>query len=354
MNDNVYIAHHGILGQKWGVRRYQNADGTLTAAGKKRYYQDQEKSVASDKRSVISKGTRLYRVSSNEGSDAESQKIYLNASKKAGDYFMTTLGSNKIYENGKAFAHEYIAQTDLVLPSKKVMEKIELGLLKDAEVRRELVDALMGNGMTREAATKAVEPWTTGKAFMERLKNAGVGAAIGAAYGAEVGMMSLNVPVAALVTGSGAALGGALGLAVGGAARNEKLNTIRKGYGDEKNVKMNSALEKALADQGYNAMKDYNDRRAFGENGKHAIIAFNGKNNLSLDKSINVKAAEYGEAYARNYLNQHPGSKLSFTDLVKDGEKQYQSYYDNGVVNRARKAERQKLLDEAKKKEESK
>lgn len=31
------LAHHGILGMKWGVRRYQNKDGTLTAAGKKRY-----------------------------------------------------------------------------------------------------------------------------------------------------------------------------------------------------------------------------------------------------------------------------------------------------------------------------
>ena len=31
------IEHHGILGMKWGVRRYQNADGTLTAKGKKRY-----------------------------------------------------------------------------------------------------------------------------------------------------------------------------------------------------------------------------------------------------------------------------------------------------------------------------
>lgn len=34
--DNV-LEHHGILGQKWGVRRYQNADGSLTDAGKKRY-----------------------------------------------------------------------------------------------------------------------------------------------------------------------------------------------------------------------------------------------------------------------------------------------------------------------------
>ena len=34
MND--YIQHHGIKGQKWGVRRFQNKDGTLTTAGKKR------------------------------------------------------------------------------------------------------------------------------------------------------------------------------------------------------------------------------------------------------------------------------------------------------------------------------
>lgn len=29
------LAHHGIKGMKWGVRRYQNYDGTLTAAGKR-------------------------------------------------------------------------------------------------------------------------------------------------------------------------------------------------------------------------------------------------------------------------------------------------------------------------------
>ena len=33
-----YLEHHGILGQKWGVRRFQNKDGTLTTAGKERYY----------------------------------------------------------------------------------------------------------------------------------------------------------------------------------------------------------------------------------------------------------------------------------------------------------------------------
>ena len=32
------LAHHGILGMKWGVRRYQNEDGSLTSAGRLRYY----------------------------------------------------------------------------------------------------------------------------------------------------------------------------------------------------------------------------------------------------------------------------------------------------------------------------
>lgn len=35
------LYHWGVKGMKWGVRRYQNKDGTLTAAGKKRMYREQ-------------------------------------------------------------------------------------------------------------------------------------------------------------------------------------------------------------------------------------------------------------------------------------------------------------------------
>lgn len=65
MSNELY--HHGIKGQRWGVRRYQNQDGTLTAAGKKRYRTD-----ADSDRSLMSKPWN---------------KLYSDILKKSGDWY---------------------------------------------------------------------------------------------------------------------------------------------------------------------------------------------------------------------------------------------------------------------------
>ena len=59
----LYLAHHGIKGQRWGVRRFQNKDGTLTQQGKERYANDNNDTNNTDDDKSISlkeKATDFY------------------------------------------------------------------------------------------------------------------------------------------------------------------------------------------------------------------------------------------------------------------------------------------------------
>lgn len=85
MNNDDYLAHHGVLGMKWGIRRYRNKDGSLTDAGKKRYEKRKLKPFGEMKDAALKKISPAYRRSHMSSEELASRISRLSQEKKLKD-----------------------------------------------------------------------------------------------------------------------------------------------------------------------------------------------------------------------------------------------------------------------------
>ena len=120
------LYHHGIKGQKWGVRRFQNKDGSLTPAGKRRY----------DEPNVGRKTNESVTI------DGQTFKVYGRNNKQYAD---------KVAKKGKDMGAETLRESRVKEKKQKTYKIPENKSLH----RLKLEEKYMKNGMTREEAEQA-------------------------------------------------------------------------------------------------------------------------------------------------------------------------------------------------------
>ena len=167
------LYHHGILGQKWGIRRFQNPDGSLTEAGKKRYGESDSSSSTSYEKAGhnASKNRAIVRRAINDELNKNGKELFESDEK------FNTLGDqlSKDYDNyykklvndpdfKRQFALKIIRDTNHQLLSEDEFDDAKWEAVWDNEF-------LYGK-LPKEIKNKESEFWDAGDKYFKIIDNA--------------------------------------------------------------------------------------------------------------------------------------------------------------------------------------
>lgn len=291
------LQHHGIKGQRWGDRN--GPPYPLDKTKYSKYEKAHLRKARSRKKFDIKKGHRFDRVQSTNKDESEKSSLMYVTSGDDLDRarYAYSIGLSNVRNKGKAYVTEYISNEDIKVPSLNKQNKIQRNLVDDPKIRDELFNSLVEKGVSKENATKMLRTYNKGIEYTKHFIDSslmtaaavGINAAIYAAGYVSTGGAML-IPMAAMT----------YFMRPRQVARRDKALDVS--LGDQKNEMVRLALKDLFKKEGYNAIRDTNDRRN-GMRARSALILLDPKS-VRLKTTRQMSRDDFGQLAVQEAYRQ--------------------------------------------------